>query len=259
MFDLNWKEISYRIEFKKGSKVFPFITSLAPIPTEELIRYDHSLARPSRTEADGGTLMDLSPSGLEVALFDKYFRSIGSEGPTNLSAEELVKRIPVQVKRATIQDGVGGVWPEEEHQEQGSWEDLIEPEITVNIVAVANGQLHPLQHKLREPTAEEETTYRRATAGTLRALPGRRRREFLVVENFSIYPKMYDALIKVVSGYTALDKPIDIAVSKEWLSKIPYYHKKTVVRQVFGSAQMQDKDDEFFRGSLHPDSSGDEA
>ena len=68
---------------------------------------------------------------------------------------------------------------------------------------------------------------------------------------------MYDKLITSATGYLFDGKPVDDIRSV--LPKIPYYHKKIVIRQVFGSAQVQDKDDEFFRSGVRSDSGGDES
>ena len=263
MYDLSWPEISYRVNLKKGSKTYEFLTAIAPIPTEDLIRLDRSFNRPSKAETGGGTITDLSPSGLEITLFDQYFQhaDCGGIAINGVSREAVLAKLPSTVKRVTIREGVGGVWIDENAPtEKGTWEDLNEQSTTVKVVAVANATQHELYHRFsRDPTAEEELAYRRAAGGSIRTLPGRRRREFMTVENFSVYPKLYDGLIESVEGYFIDSAAIGQAETRnQWLSRIPYYHKKVVVQHIFGSAQSQDQDDEFFRSRVRDGSDGDE-
>jgi len=246
VYDLGWDKVSYDVNYIKGGKTFPLKITLNVIPSSELQKYDKSLARPYRQEQDGGTTMNLSPSEKEIELFDKYFVEISKSDPA-LSREALLAKIPQAVKRSTIRDGVGGVSPEEKQTvTDATLDDILSTEVGgIKITATANGLLFSLTHVMAEPEAEDELAYRRATVGALKSLPGRRRQEFLIVEDFSIYEKLYDKLVQSVEGYAVKGDPVLPVESVRQL--VPYYHKKAVVRELFGSAEIrQEQEDNFF-------------
>ncbi len=174
-YDLGWERINYHVDFTKGSKRLKLEISMGPIPADELIRYDRSLARPYRTDTDGGTMMDTTPSELEVTLFDTY--AIPPDGRTR---EDMLK-LPAAIKRAVIREGVGGGWPDIEEVTDGTIGDLAATEETIVICVPANGRVFKLEHNMVEPEADDEMAYRRATMGALKSLPGRRRQEYLVL------------------------------------------------------------------------------
>jgi len=238
MFDLAWDQISHEISYRKSGKMYPMKVTMGVIPSEKLVRYDRSLQRPIKQDKDGGTTMDMSPSDMEEALFNEYFRALHISGKlTPGTPEEVLKKIPVEVKRATIREGVGGVFPvEEEKGEEGTLDSILELDNSISITARANGQEHVLTHHLKEPLAEHELAYRKATAGSLKTLPGRKRTEFMVVEDFNVYGKLYDALVERVEGYCENGAPFDPL----HISQIPYIHKKVVIKQLFGAASIQE-------------------
>lgn len=246
MYDLAWKEIQYDVNYIKGGKTHPLKVTLRVIPPSDLIQYDKSLARPYRQEQDGGTTMNLSPSAKELELFDQYFVSITKANPED-SREKLLEKIPQAVKRATIRDGVGGVWPEEkEEAKEVSLDEILEVDTGIKILAAANGVVHAITHSLADPEAEDELAYRRATVGALKSLPGRRRQEFIVVEDFGIYTKLYDKLIQSADGY-CIDHENGPIPAEKLKELVPYYHKKAVIRELFGTAEVrQEQDDNFF-------------
>lgn len=245
MYDLAWQQISYDVNYIKAGKTFPLRVTLRVIPSTELIKYDKSLVRPHRQEQDGGTTMNLSPSEKEIELFDEYFVEISKSTPGQ-SREELLAKIPQAVKRSTIRQGVGGVSTEEENKiADSTLDEILAMEVSgIKITANANGRLYQLTHVMAEPEADDELAYRRATVGALKSLPGRRRQEFIVVEDFSIYERLYDKLVRSVEGYTVGEHA---ALVPQNVNLIPYYHKKAVVRELFGSAEIrQTEEDNFF-------------
>lgn len=251
-YDLDWTQVDYDVSFIKGGREIPFKVSMAhPIPAEDLMNYERSLVRPHRSDKDGGTTIDITPSGKEVTLFDKYFVHIS--GSDSLPKEEVVKQIPQAIKWAVVSNGIFGVWVDRKKQEEeGVLADLLTANVEVELNAFVNDEVLVLKHTLKEPDAEDELVFRRATAGSMKQLPGRRRPEYLIISDVKIFVSLYDKLIQEVKGYEQSGKELDFGGEKggTWVHKIPYPHKKAVVSQIFGTAVVrQDKEEEFFRSS----------
>lgn len=258
MYDLSWKQISHEVGYRKGGKLFKMKVTLNIIPDERLIKYDRALQRPLQQEPDGGTTVDMAPAALEETLFDEFFVSIEvNDKLATDSKEEVLKKIPVEVKRAAIREGVGGVFPVEDEPGVGSLDELSSLGNTIKILIRANGVEHETIHWMKEPSAEDELFYRKATAGSLKTLPGRKKTQFMVVEDFSVYGKLYDKLIEKVTGYAEGDvvfdlnsaPPVSADMKPEALprvGKIPYIHKKTIVKQLFGAATIRGEEQEQF-------------
>ena len=258
MYDLTWRQISHEVSYNKSGKSFKMKVTLAIIPDDKLMRYDRALQRPLQQEPDGGTTVDLAPGALEENLFDEFFVSVevNKQTPTG-TREEILKKIPAEVKRAVIREGTGGVFPVEERQASGGLDDLTSLGNTLKIQARANGIEHETTHHMKEPSAEDELTYRKATAGSLKTLPGRRKPQFMVVEDFTVYGKLYDRLIESVEGYCEGATPFELNSAPPVqegqkpeplprVHKIPYTHKKTVVKQLFGAASIREEEQEQF-------------
>lgn len=255
LYDLVAATVTYEGNYVRGSRTLPWKVVLNRIPDADLRAYDKSLVRPIKTDADGATLFDWAPNSTEIELFDKYFVSINWKmtGPgSRTEREEVLAKIPSALKRSVIREGVGQVLvvPEVvDAKQEISFDDVAGSEVVVKIKTPVDSEWVVMEHRMDEPSAEHEQAYQKATVGRMKALPGRQRPEYIVVEDFGIYGKLYDELVRGVKGYG--ESGVEVALGDEderriKLAMIPYYHKKVVVRQLFGSSTVRQAEEEQF-------------
>lgn len=244
MYDLNWTEFEYSVLYLKAGREIPLRVVLGKISQDEMIAYEQAAMKPFTVDRDGGTTTDLlAKDGTESEMFDKYFIRMNGMETNGTPRDAILAKVPQQVKIAVIRRGVGGVQPKTERQEVKSLDELMNNKVL--IVEHVNGELHEMEHEMAEPSAEDAIAYHRATAGKLRTLPGRKQRELMVVQRFKIYPELYDKLVQNLKGYKFGNSddslPLGEADRDDWKKLIPYTHKKIVVQQLFGHAELDEE------------------
>lgn len=237
LYDLLAEEISFSVLFRKAGRELPLNIILSPIPEDELIRYERAVQRPYAVNRDGSTETDVSDRrDVESELFDAHFLRMGGGFSNNGDRDAALTKIPSLVKQAVIRNAIGGVDPVTVRETVSSFDDLLDNRVA--ITTEANNRTYKLTHVMKEPTAEDELEYRRATGGKLRTLPGRRKTEVMVVEDFTVYPRLYERLVESVEGYSMNGSPVDPSDKKIIAKHMPYIHKKVVVRQLFGQVDV---------------------
>ena len=243
-YDLSWTELRYSVLYRKGSREFPFHLILSPISEAELVQLERHTVRTHAVQGDGSTITEIEgPPGQECpeeTLFDAHFLGFfGASSNGHIegrTVEELRRLVPAAVKRAAINNCVGGIKPKTVRVDSVKLEDLADNSVV--LVTTVNGEEHELTHEFSEPSGMDEIDFRRASGGRIKTLPGRRRPEFRVLEQFEAYPKLYDRLIESVSGYiVGGDSKLSQQNKASWVHLIPYAHKKVAVLQLFGSAE----------------------
>jgi hypothetical protein len=230
-YELTADSLTFHLTYNKAGKKFPLEVVAGPISDEDMLKYDKvASSAPYKATAGGSMVAAAEPATdeLESRLFEKYVKTVNGKPLAEVSS-----KIPQPVKTALIQKGYGDVWIDTVSAEKEySLEDLSDN--VVEIKTVVNGDLVILKHTMKEPTAEQELEFKRASK--VKTMGGRRGTQFSLLMDCTIYKRLYDRLVIAAEGYSLKEQPVKDNLTQDILDRIPYVHKKVVIRALFGTA-----------------------
>ncbi len=252
LFNLDWGLLEFYLQFSKGNKKYPFRIKMAVIPEDELLEYERKSQYSLQGMKDGSLEHDRGSASIDVALFDGYVKTVNGKEATATIRE----CVPVQIKTVLIRSSYSDVGVELDTDSQGEEEvvsedfDLSSLNVnnTVVLTARANGEEFKISHVFNAPDAKDSLDFQRAV-NRVKTIPGRKRKQrdkLAFNPTYEIYGKLYRKLIKSTGGYCLGEETPcgSESTRKVWIDKIPYYHMKVAVAQLFGTAEKDPEEGE---------------
>ena len=170
-------------------------------------------------------------------LLDKHFVKLGNATGTPDDQRAFLDKNP-ELKAPIAEYTFGGLTmdPSREQADDDLFDISVELSGQVNVYQdlydEANDKIVRMDmvHSHAHPTESQFREYRSA-----------RRSKFLrkaalwtIAEQHNTLEKLYDAVIRSISGAAANGKPCDAATKADWIGSIPLWHKLWIVDQIFG-------------------------